>query len=145
MFFMKKPYRGIDRQNFKLIIKKESTIVDEKNRRVIHILDWAIVSPDIFNDFIWITKNNDNWKVITGRTKGVAVCHPEDTFNEEIGRKMARAIAESNAYQNASKILRKRMKVINKIVEDLDLMSLGFQKKADEIKAHNWEYQNSLI
>jgi len=142
---MKKPYRGIDRQNFKLIIRKESTIVDEKNRRVIHILDWAIVSPDIFNDFIWITRNNDSWKVITGRTKGVAVCHPEDTFNEEIGRKMARAIAESNAYQNASKILRKRMKVINKIVDELDMMSIDFKMKADEIKTHNREYQDSLI
>ena len=141
---MKKFYSGIDKTSFKLVIAKESTIVDEKNNRVIHMVDWSVTGPTIFEDFCYSMIPNNNWQ-IKGRAKGVAVCQPEDKFDPEIGKKLARAMAESNAYHNASNILRKRMNRINKIVYDLEMMSIDFKMKADEIKTHNREYQDSLV
>ena len=141
---MKKFYSRIKKTSFKLVIAKESTIVDEKNNRVIHMVDWYVTGPTIFEDFCYSMISNNNWQ-IKGRAKGVAICRPEDKFNPEIGKKLARAMAESNAYHNASNILRKRMSRINKIVYDIEMMSIDFKMKADEIKTHNREYQDSLI
>lgn len=140
---MKKKYLSIDKTCLKLSILKESTVVDEKNRRVIHQIDWELKMPRLMSYF-FMDIIPEGYEV-TGHTKGVAVCHPEDKFDVEIGKKMARAIAETNAYHNAANIVRKRMTRVNKIAFDLDMMSVDFKMKADEIKTHNREYQDSLI
>ena len=139
---MKKPYRGLDIQCFKLRIMRENTIVDEKNHRVIHTIDWTIIGPELFFDFMWsICPSN---ACIHGKTKGIAVCNPDDKFDAEFGIKIARAKAESNAYTNASKRLNKRMNYLRKIVHDLDFMAADFDFKKAEVNVHNNEYIGGL-
>ena len=141
---MSKHYMSINKTHIKLKIKNESTIVDEKNHRVIHIIDWALDAPDLMNNLCWMIRKDDRLN-FCGRAKGVAVCHPEDKFDPEIGKKMARAIAESNAYHNAATRIRKHLVQLNTIVNQLSNIGADFVIKAKNIEIHNKEYQDSLI
>lgn len=138
--FYKKP----DRSKFKLHIINDSTVVDEKNRRVIHTIDWRLVFDNIFAGFLGETSKHYDYE-IKGRAKGVAICHPEDTFDPEIGKKMARAMAESNAYQNASRIMLKRLKAVRNVMKEFEDQSLDFAFKSENITVHNREYMDELI
>lgn len=140
---MSKHYRSLNKTQIKLKILNESTIVDEKNHRVIHTIDWELDAPDLMNWLFWeIRKDNST---LHGRAKGIAVCHREDKFNPEIGKKMARAIAESNAYHNAATRIRKYLYRLNKVVRQMSNIGADFIIKASEINIHNKEYQDSLI
>lgn len=140
---MNKHYINLDKTHIKLKITKESTIVDEKNHRVIHIIDWQLNSPDLVNTLFWSIRNDG--LDLCGRAKGVAVCHPEDKFNPEIGKKLARAIAESNAYHNAAARIRKHLRQLNTVVNQISNIGVDFIIKAKDIEIHNKEYQDSLI
>lgn len=136
-------YTSLDRNHIKLKIKKESTIVDEKNRRVIHIVDWEINAPNLINILFWgIHGDGLN---LCGRAKGIAICHPEDKFNPEIGKKLARTIAESNAYHNSAARIRKHLRQLNTVVNQISNIGADFIIKAKDIEVHNKEYQDSLI
>ena len=138
--FYKKP----ERSKFKLHIMHDSTVVDEKNRRVIHTIDWRLVFDNIFAGFLGETSKHYEYEV-EGRAKGVAICHPEDTFDPEIGKKMARAMAESNAYQNASRIMLKRLKAVRNVMKEFEDQALDFAFKSENITVHNREYMDELI
>lgn len=140
---MSKHYVSLNKTQIKLKIVKESTIVDEKNRRVIHIVDWELDAPDLMYSLFW-TLRNDGLN-LSGKAKGIAVCHPEDKFNPEIGKKMARAIAESNAYYNAATRIHKHLNQLNNIVRQMSDIGADFIIKATDIEIHNKEYQDSLI
>lgn len=142
---MDKYYVGLNKTFIKLKISKESTIVDEKNNRVIHIINWELEIPGLMDDFFWMMIKDCNTYKLRGKAKGVAVCHPEDKFDVEVGKKMARAIAESNAYHNAATMIGKRLYRLNKIVDQMNDVVIDFIAKATEIKLHNKEYQDSLI
>ncbi|MBP5595757.1 MAG: hypothetical protein J6Y02_10275 [Pseudobutyrivibrio sp.] len=142
---MNKYYVGLNKTFIKLKISKESTIVDEKNNRVIHIINWELEIPGLMDDFFWNMIKDCNTYKLCGRAKGVAVCHPEDKFNPEIGKKLARAIAESNAYHNAATRIRKHLRQLNIIFNQIFNIGLDFIIKADDIKIHNKKYQDSLI
>ena len=135
---------SLNKTHIKLKIKNESTIVDEKNHTVIHIVDWALDAPDLMYNLFWMIRNDDKLN-FCGRAKGVAVCHPEDKFNPEIGKKMARAIAESNAYHNAATRIRKHLRQLNTIVNQISNIGTDFIVKASDIELHNIEYLGSLI
>lgn len=141
---MSKHYMSLNKTHIKLKIKNESTIVDEKNHTVIHIVDWALDAPDLMYNLFWMIRNDDKLN-FCGRAKGVAVCHPEDKFNPEIGKKMARAIAESNAYHNAATRIRKHLRQLNTIVNQISNIGTDFIVKASDIELHNIEYLGSLI
>lgn len=140
---MKKHYIGLNRTSFKLRTYHETTIVDEKNRRVICTIHWELIAPKMFYDFMWCFCRQD--LVIRGVAKGVAVCSEEDVFNAELGTKVARAIAESNMYTSASKRLEKRMFQLRNRVINLDMMSADFDFKARSVKIHNSEYIDSIV
>lgn len=140
---MSKHYLSLNKTHIKLKIKNESTIVDEKNHRVIHIVDWVLDAPDLMSDLFWTIRTDKLH--LCGRAKGVAVCHPEDKFNPEIGKKMARAIAESNAYHNAATRIRKHLRQLNTVVNQISNIGADFIIKAKDIELHNKEYQDSLI
>lgn len=137
-------YEKPERSKFKLQIINDSTVVDEKNRRVIHTIDWRLHFSSLFTFLLCdICKNSKG--IIQGRAKGVAICHPEDTFDPEIGKKMARAMAESNAYQNASRTMLKRLKAIRNVMKEFEDQSLDFAFKSENITIHNREYMDGLI
>lgn len=62
---------------------------------------------------------------------------PKDTFNAEIGKKVARAKAESSAYKFCSKILTKS---IEKFTFNLASAAANFIKKASGVVVHNKRY-----
>lgn len=142
---MDKYYTGLNKTFIKLKIAKESTIVDEKNNRVIHIINWELEIPGLMDDFFWNMIKASNTYKLCGKAKGVAVCHPEDKFNVEIGKKMARAIAESNAYHNAATIISRRLFQLSKVVRQMSNIGTDFIVRASNIKLHNKKYQDSLI
>ena len=141
---MKKIYRGLDCSGFKLIITSDSTVVDEKNRCVAHTVGWKLNVPSVFRDMLFDARNDDEY-YINGRAKGVAICHKEDQFDPEVGKKLARAIAESNAYVNASKRMRKYVKHLKDIIDAVDVFAVNFRIKAEDIRVHNEEYMNKLV
>ena len=141
---MKKRYVGLDRSSLKLIINNDSVVIDEKNRRVIHTIDWTLKIPNVFENIIWSICNGPVYKM-NGRAKGVAICHEGDTFDIELGKKMARAIAESNAYTNASKRVKKIMHNVFRIANEINEQELDFRIKANEIVVHNKEYMDGLL
>ncbi len=141
---MKNPYRGLDRQSFKLRIVSENTIVDEKNRRVIHKVEWELVCPTLFYFFTESILRTYKDCVIKGVAKGIAVCHPEDKFDATLGTKIARALAESNAYKNATRRLVKRMRRLDKIILDLKDMTADFELKTIDVETHNAQYLNEI-
>ena len=61
----------LDRQSFKLRVLKERTIVDRKNRRVIHIINWTIVSPYVFTRLMCSLGFND--AIICGTAKNMGI------------------------------------------------------------------------
>jgi len=140
---MSKRYLSLNKTHIKLKIVKESTVVDEKNRRVIHTVDWALDVPDLMINLFWMIRKDR--MSFCGRAKGVAICHPEDKFDPEIGKKMARAIAESNAYYNAATRIHKHLNQLNNIVRQMSDIGADFIIKATDIEIHNKEYQDSLI
>lgn len=140
---MSKHYLSLNKTHIKLKIKKESTIVDEKNHRVIHTVDWVLDAPDLMNNLFWMIRNDG--LDLCGKAKGIAVCHPEDKFDPEIGKRLSRAIAESNAYHNAATKIRKYLVQLNTIVNQVSNIGADFIIKAKDIEIHNKEYQDSLI
>ena len=62
---------------------------------------------------------------------------PKDTFDVEIGKKVARAKAESSAYRFCSKILTKS---IEKFTFNLASAAADFVKKASGVVIHNKRY-----
>lgn len=140
---MSKYYTSLNKTHIKLKIKRESTIIDEKNRRVIHIIDWELDTPNLVNILFWSIRNDGS--DLYGRAKGVTICLQDDKFNPEIGKKLARAIAESNAYHNAAARIRKHLRQLNTIVNQISNIGADFIIKAKDIEVHNKEYQDSLI
>ena len=136
-------YIKIGNRKIKLIVTEESTVIDEKNRRVIHKIAWLIKMDKLFEHILYCLTGD--WFNITGVTKGVAVCNPEDEFDPELGKKLARAIAESNAYRNASRRLRKKLVYFSAVFDQYVSQVVDFKIKADDVIVHNREYQDNLV
>ena len=136
-------YNKLDKTNLKLRFSNESTFVDEKNKRVIHTIDWSLDMPYLMHWlFVDIASNDYGCQ---GRAKGMAVCSPNDKFDPEIGKKIARSIAESNAYFNAAKAVSRRVNYLLKLGFKISEIADKFEERADSIITHNRSYQKSLI
>ena len=71
------------------------------------------------------------------RVTETAVARPEDEFDVEKGKKIARAKAEASAYKHAAKTLYKVMGEALKVLTD---SSAEFIAKASIVCKHNKEY-----
>jgi hypothetical protein len=103
------------------------------------ILVATIVTPDInvagdplLDLFGW----GENIITVTGK----AVCSIDDNFNEEIGKAVARAKAESNAYKIASKMLHSRILLLDKVLDAAE----RFAEKARKVVNHNSGFINQV-
>lgn len=134
---MKKNYYGLDRSNFKIRISRQNVSVDEKNKRVIANLDWELDAPNAFSDVLF---GLGDFGFIRGSAKGVAVCVDGDVFDAVKGEKVAIAIAENNAYTNASNIVAKRVAHLNDMMDKITEMRAQFGNKAVKVVEHNKEY-----
>lgn len=77
---------------------------------------------------------------VVGKTLGVAKCHPDDTFSEETGRKIALAKAEAKAYLQAKREMEKRWANVIDTLNALEDMFSDFTEKAVRAAEHNKEY-----
>ena len=141
--FKRPNYLAIDRPNFKLDIRTESVVVDEKNKRVITTVRWTLHCPapfDALNSTFW-----DNFMQTNGVAKGVSVCSDEDAFDVVVGKKISAARAESNAYNNASEIVAGRLRRTSDMLMALNTMGVAFVQKSADVIYHNKNYIDNLV
>lgn len=135
---------AIDRPNFKLVIKNQRTVVHKEFNRVITTVDWELVSPQPYNNLRDGFNVPVGWENMSGTCKGVAICKEDDVFDIEKGTKISIAIAESNAYRNATNRMRKFNAHVANVFKQIDAMTDKFAFKAMDIIKHNKEYISNV-
>ena len=90
----------------------------------------------------YIIKNNVIQRInnVNQTAFGVAICNNEDKFDFDKGAKIALAKAERNAYKDMSKVIKRKMKFAQSIIDD----SKSFIEKANKIIIHNGEYIHNI-
>lgn len=132
---------------FKLKFWEPDYYVNEKKGTVTCVLKFRLDSVDSSQ------KDKDAYHAVRCMTESVygednpisyrysvtetAKLDPKDTFDAEIGKKVARAKAESNAYRFCSKILTKS---IEKFTFNLASATSEFIEKASGVVRHNRRY-----
>lgn len=81
---------------------------------------------------------------IFGCVKGTATCHPEDTYNPEIGKKVALAKAEAKAYKQAQKIIIMKLKKMTDLYLGIIEMADEFDERAEHAVQHNKEFIDKI-
>jgi len=69
-----------------------------------------------------------------------AKCHPDDTFNQELGCKIAEAKAEAKAYKLMANAINKKWAEHMDAIEGLYPMKVNFSSKATRCVKHNNKY-----
>lgn len=72
---------------------------------------------------------------------GTATCNSEDVFDKQLGRDIAKARAEANAYRHGQRMVDKYVKRMAQTYYD---MALEFAEKADHVRRNNAEYVSRL-
>lgn len=72
--------------------------------------------------------------------KDVAKCHPDDTYDRELGMRVARAKAEARAYRLAKDAVIRRWNGVLDTIESLAPLKTRFIDKAERCDEHNREY-----
>lgn len=136
MDFNTKPVCGYDRENIKLSFKESETkyVYNLAKGAVTCRLVARLIIPYAKNPKYWIPGYYDLEKSF--QSFGVAYCSPENIFDPEIGRKIARARAEDNAYKEAEK----RLENIVRFFADYSLKIWEFFEKSNKCITHNTEY-----
>jgi hypothetical protein len=129
---------------FKLSFVHTKYDVDEKNRTVIAKV--KVKFPAFAKSKHFIRPNNDFHDVRAAFRKypntfiGKATCNPNDTFDIEKGKKIARARADKMAYNSFNMYIREMIDVY------MDIFCKGFRtlQKITDIKYKKKEYLDSL-
>ena len=132
---------------FKLKFWEPNYYVNEKKGTVTCVLKFILVGvsgsqkdEDVFRAVRYMTESvygENNPISYSYSVTETAKLDPKDTFNAEIGKKVARAKAESSAYKFCSKILTKS---IEKFTFNLAGAAADFVKKASGVVIHNKRY-----
>lgn len=136
-----------DRSNVKLHIYEPKVFVQSNKGMVVTTVKYLLVVPEVIQR-LFNTLYNDERKwgqFISGTATGTAKCAEGDTFSEEVGKKISRAKAETNAYRNAAKSVNKRfvdlMDVFNTFGVQVDEF-VSF--KTQKVISHNNRYIDQL-
>lgn len=122
-------------ENFKISVLDTDYFVNEKKKCVTCRLNFFIKC----NAFAKVVFNSarDYLGPVGCEVIGVAKMHPDDKFDVEIGKKVARAKAESLAYKKVADYFTEYIQLYyNKITMPM----LEFMGKADYVIDHNNEY-----
>ena len=132
---------------FKLKFWDPDYYVNEKKGTVTCVLNFILVGvnssqkdKDVFRAVRYMAESvyGDNNPIsYSYSVTETAKLDPKDTFDAEIGKKVARAKAESSAYKFCSKILTKS---IEKFTLNLASAAAEFVKKASGVVVHNKRY-----
>ena len=112
----------------KITFIKKQFIVNEVKRTVVCVLYYKLLEGSVELDSPIC------------RTVGKAKANSIDTFNPFVGKKIALARAESQAYADAALVVQKHMKYILNYEDELRI----FLHKAYGVQQHNKQYINSL-
>ena len=135
---MVKNFYALSRNDFKIRIVRQNVVVDKKNECVVARIEWRLVAPDVFDAILFGI--DYSLSQISGVAKGVARCKEGDVFDEEKGVKIAIAMAESNAYTNASSIIAGRILHLGQMINKFSKMERNFARKAYDVRKHNVDY-----
>ena len=131
--------------SFKLSFGEPKYFVNEEKKIVTCVMvyrlkfpgdDWKMVNvlKQISDRYV---VDKDNMIRYDFQVDAQAKLDPQDEFDAEVGKKVARAKAESYAYRYVAKQI---SQVYSKFVEDLTRMEAEFFKKADSVIEHNDRY-----
>lgn len=129
---------------FKLSFVHTKYIVDEENKTVTAKV--KVKFPALVKSKHFSRPNNDFHDVSAAFRKypktfiGKAICNPNDTFDIEKGKKIARARADKMAYNSFNMYIREMIDVY------MDIFCKGFRtlQKITDIKYKKKEYLDSL-
>lgn len=130
--------------------------VDEEKRTVVCVYEGT---TDMFVEFIrsyfrwkdfdcWfaVDENDNLWMPDTFR--GKAVCAPEDTWNEEIGRKIAYSRMKTKCYKSffrrANKLVRTIDKRLGEMIDKFNDFGLDIDEKQEALADEIEEYVNGV-
>ena len=131
---------------FKLSFEEPKFFVNEKKKTVTCVMG---VRPKINGDYKMENILNTIAREYLNQTDfemfkyyfttfATAKLDPQDTFNVEIGKKVARTKAESSAYGFYSRLVDRA--IYGRFMDNLDNITEDFFDKADSVIEHNNEY-----
>lgn len=112
-------------------------IVNEKKGCVTCVLEYRLTGTDLAVDVMSVLDDKFYNKNFVRTAVGVARLNNEDTFDVEIGKKVARAKAESMMYNMAGQYINA---LLVKLQRDFMDPCIGFLAKAGNTIDHNDEY-----
>lgn len=110
--------------------------INEKKQTVTCVLTYRI-RTSLTNEFIIMSVNNKFYQSKQYIAVGVSYLTPGDEFDVEIGKKIARARAESEMYKNTGEYIQK---IMNKVNNEFMNSAMGFLEKCANIIEHNEDY-----
>jgi hypothetical protein len=123
------------RNNIKISFFQPEYIVDENNGVVICKLKFKMNAPKMCVLASKSTQRGNPWG-FHQVSKGVAFAKDTDEFNVSIGKKVALAKAENQAYAYVNKLVNDaKKKLVDSIAACID-----FENKVKRVRAHNVEY-----
>lgn len=124
--------------SFKVHLEDPIYGVNKKKNVVYCVANVSVDTPYANTDDVYINfypKGSIKNKVV-----GVAKCSPNDNFDIEIGKRIAYARAENNAYKMVSNWVNEPIKFVNQ----MSLEAARFQIKAQRCIDHNKDYIDAL-
>ena len=125
-----------DRNEIKISFKEPKFHIDKINKVVVCILEGTPRYPRTI-DYTFTTITDLMYADVDDiKVKAIAKLSPDDSFDENIGMKVALAKAENKAYEQVCTNLKKYMSSINNIVEQCK----DFFYKSANVIEHNDGY-----
>ena len=130
-----------DRSNIKLSFRAENYFVDSDKGIVECRLNYSINVPSAMRNIFKLTGNDS----LAGDVSvGVATCKHGDTFDLKTGKKVARTIAESKAYNTVCRRITRRLLKVCRALSAASLMANEFTFKSRAIVSHNQKYTKRI-
>jgi hypothetical protein len=113
-------------------------VVNKKMNIVSCVVDVYVETPYINGDEAYATFYQNSMPKT--RVVGIAKCSPNDNFDVELGKRIAYARAENEAYQLANDWIAKTVNQMKQLVKMAD----AFEEKAKRCISHNKNYVHGL-
>lgn len=142
-----------DGSKFKLQISNEQYFINEEKRTITVVADVRVSVPEFITRTIkeeqlpngyapaWETLF---WEGEYIRMRHTAKCSPDDTWDEEKGRKIALAALEAKAYRSMAKRLAKWADKFNTFLIQVDNLIGEFMEKSKSAAEHDEKYIHDI-
>lgn len=124
---------NLDRNDFKMSTISTKYYYNGDNVTV--ELAASLTAPNVFYPIFGYI-----YKVV----KATAKCNPEDTYDKQMGEKIALARAEAKAYRQLCDEMKRRWKYVLEAIETLAPLKASFEEKTNNCVEHNERYVDAL-